>query len=102
MNTVRPEHLSENDTCEDFASPAMFEVLLFNDDYTTMEFVVSILIHVFHKQPDAATAIMLSIHNSGHGVAGTYPFEVAETKVETVHNMARSAGFPLRCEMREV
>lgn len=79
--------------------PKKYKVLLHNDDYTTMEFVVEILVRVFHKSEAQATAIMLSVHNQGYGVCGTYTAEVAETKVDLVHKLAKSAGFPLKCSM---
>ncbi len=78
------------------ARPPRFKVLLYNDDYTPMEFVVMLLERVFGKSPSAATQIMLQIHHGGLGVAGVYVLEVAETKVVTVHRMAESAGYPLR------
>ncbi len=77
--------------------PSLYKVLLHNDDYTTMEFVVSVLETVFHHDTASATRIMLSIHHNGVGVAGTYPFEIAETKAEKVVELARSADFPLLC-----
>jgi ATP-dependent Clp protease adaptor protein ClpS len=78
------------------ARPRMFKVLLHNDDYTTREFVVEILIAVFHKKENEAIAIMLNVHQKGVGVAGIYTREVAETKVRIVEQLARSAEFPLR------
>lgn len=79
--------------------PPLFTVLMHNDHYTTMEFVVEALIAVFHKSPTEANRIMLHIHFKGSGVCGTYPYEVAETKVAKVHEMARREGFPLRCTL---
>lgn len=79
--------------------PELFKVLLLNDDYTTMEFVIEILEGVFHKQPAEAFRIMMLVHTQGKGLAGVYPFEVAETKVETVVQRAREHGFPLRAAM---
>jgi len=76
--------------------PQRYKVLLYNDDYTPMEFVVSVLEKVFGKSPAAATQIMLAVHRSGMGVAGVYVLEVAETKVATVHSMAEDRGYPLR------
>jgi ATP-dependent Clp protease adaptor protein ClpS len=81
--------------------PSMYRVLLHNDDYTTMEFVVEILVHIFHKTIEDAMRIMLNVHEKGLGVCGVYTFEVAETKVETVHSIARDHGFPLKCSMEK-
>ncbi len=78
------------------ARPPRFKVILYNDDYTPMEFVVQLLENVFRKSPAAATELMLQIHRSGMGVAGVYVLEVAETKVATVHRMAEERGHPLR------
>lgn len=79
------------------AEPPRFKVLLHNDDYTTMEFVVEVLRTVFHHDVDRATRIMLAIHHRGVGVAGAYPKEIAETKAEKVMSLARAAEFPLLC-----
>lgn len=76
--------------------PPRYKVLLYNDDYTPMDFVVWLLEGVFGKSPAAATQIMLKIHRSGLGVAGVYVLEVAETKVATVHRLAEGKGHPLR------
>ena len=88
-------------TDEEVAEPPMYRVLLHNDDYTTMEFVVHILMVIFHKTVEEATAIMLNVHRKGVGLCGVYPLEIAETKVETVHSAARENGFPLKCTMEE-
>lgn len=79
------------------ARPPRFKVILYNDDYTPMEFVVHVLERVFGKGPSAATQIMLQVHKSGMGVAGVYVLEVAETKSATVQRMAEARGYPLRC-----
>ena len=79
--------------------PKMYRVLLHNDDYTTMEFVVEILREVFFHDEAAASRIMLHVHRNGVGVAGVYTYEVAETKVAKVMGMAEEAGFPLLCTM---
>lgn len=76
--------------------PARFKVILFNDSYTPMEFVVGLLEQVFQKGPAEATQLMLQIHRGGKGVAGVYVLEVAETKVAAVHRMAEERGYPLR------
>ena len=79
--------------------PPMFKVLLLNDDYTTMDFVVEILESVFNKAPAEAYRIMMAVHTQGKGLCGVYPHEVAETKVDTVIERAREQGFPLRAAM---
>ena len=76
--------------------PPKYKVVLYNDDYTPMEFVVMILEQIFGKGPSEATAIMLAIHKSGLGIAGVYVLEVAETKVARVHSAAERRGYPLR------
>lgn len=77
--------------------PRKYKVLLFNDDYTTMEFVVMILMKIFHKSLPQAQEIMLNIHNAGIGVCGIYTFEVAETKLMQVKRCAKDHGHPLKC-----
>jgi ATP-dependent Clp protease adaptor protein ClpS len=79
--------------------PPRFAVLLHNDDYTTMEFVIEILKRFFHKKEDEAAQITLRVHQEGKGVAGIYHLEIAETKVVQVHEYARSKGFPLKCSI---
>jgi ATP-dependent Clp protease adaptor protein ClpS len=91
----------ESNVQEDLEEPPMYKVLLHNDDYTTMEFVVEILQRVFHKSPTEATRIMLLVHKSGVGLCGVFPAEIAETKVEVVHHLAKKHGFPLQCSMEE-
>jgi ATP-dependent Clp protease adaptor protein ClpS len=78
------------------ARPPKYKVLLYNDDYTPMEFVVAILENLFGKGPTEATQIMLAIHRTGLGVAGVYVQDVAETKVAAVHAAAEQRGYPLR------
>ena len=79
--------------------PNLYKVLLHNDDYTTMEFVVEILMAVFNKSLEESTQIMLNVHQKGIGVCGIYTYELAETKVDTVERIARANGFPLKCSM---
>ena len=81
--------------------PAMYKVLLHNDDYTTMEFVVEILKFVFHKNEERAMTIMLNVHKKGVGVCGLYTYDIASTKINSVHTLARERGYPLRCSMEE-
>ena len=86
-------------TRQETKKPDLFKVLLLNDDYTTMDFVIEILESVFHKNPADAFRIMMAVHTQGQGLCGVYPFEVAETKVNTVVDLARGNGFPLRATM---
>ena len=79
--------------------PELFKVLLLNDDYTTMEFVVEVLETIFNKQPAEAFRIMMLVHTQGKGLCGLYPHEIAETKVEAVVSVARDHGFPLKAAM---
>jgi ATP-dependent Clp protease adaptor protein ClpS len=79
------------------AEPQSFRVILLNDDYTTMDFVVDVLMAVFHKKPEDAGKIMLDVHRKGKGVVGLYPWDIAATKAEQVHSSARENEFPLRC-----
>ena len=79
--------------------PTLYRVILLNDDYTTMDFVIEILETVFNKAPAEAYRIMMAVHTQGQGLCGVYPFEVAETKVATVVDLARGQGFPLRATM---
>ncbi len=81
--------------------PKQFNVILLNDDYTTMDFVIQVLESIFQKSPAEAHRIMLQVHVSGRGLAGVYPWEIAETKVDTLHDQAAAAGFPLRAAIEE-
>ncbi len=79
----------------------LFRVVLHNDDYTTMDFVVSVLESVFLMHPAEAYRVMMEVHCHGCGAAGVYPYEIAETKVGLVHGLARERGFPLRASIEE-
>ena len=82
--------------------PPLYKILLHNDDYTSMEFVVLLLEKVFNKSTAEATRIMLNVHQQGIGVAGIYHKEIAETKIAVVHDLARKNEFPLRCSMEKL
>ena len=86
---------------ESLQEPPLYKVLLHNDDYTTMDFVVMILRTVFQKDLDEATRIMLNVHHQGIGIAGVFTLEVGETKVATVHYMAQKNQFPLKCSLEK-
>ena len=81
--------------------PTLYKVVLLNDDYTTMDFVIHVLEEVFQKSPAEAFRIMMQVHVNGNGIAGVYPWEVAETKVEALTSMARHAEYPLRATIEE-
>lgn len=87
---------------DELDEPKRFKVLLHNDNYTTMEFVIVVLKTVFNKNEAEANQIMMKVHNDGVGVCGVYTAEIAETKVHLVRNMARKQGYPLKCTMEEV
>ena len=79
----------------------MFRVILHNDHYTTMDFVVEVLMKVFHKTASEAIKIMLDVHRKGAGVCGVYTYDIAVTKVAQVHQMAKKGEFPLKCSYEE-
>jgi ATP-dependent Clp protease adaptor protein ClpS len=81
--------------------PTLFKVVLLNDDYTTMEFVIHVLEMLFQKSPAEAYRIMMHVHQNGRGIAGVYSWEVAETKADTVRSLAVEAGYPLRATIEE-
>ncbi|MCC6327777.1 MAG: ATP-dependent Clp protease adaptor ClpS [Acidobacteria bacterium] len=81
--------------------PKLFKVLLHNDDFTTMEFVVWVLEYVFLRESAEAVAVMLSVHNEGVGVAGIYPYEIANMKAEKAMNLAKAREYPLLCTVEE-
>ena len=103
MNEFSPETEGDvvSETREEITEPPMYKVILHNDDYTTMEFVVEILMSIFHKSIEDATRIMLNVHKTGLGVCGVYTFEIAETKVETTHELAMERGFPLKSSIEK-
>ena len=80
----------------DLRDPRRYKVTIYNDDFTTMEFVVKVLVEVFFKNEDQATALMLKIHHSDKAVVGIYTYDIAVSKVQKATQMARNEGFPLR------
>jgi ATP-dependent Clp protease adaptor protein ClpS len=87
---------------DEAGEPDEYQVLLLNDDYTTMEFVVTVLMTVFHKSLPEAGRIMLDVHRKGRGMVGVYNYDIASTKIGQVHQLARQRGFPLRCAMEKI
>ena len=95
------EEKTHSSNREALQEPPHYRVLLHNDDYTTMDFVVMVLQTVFDKTTEEATRIMLNVHHQGIGIAGIYTREIAETKVAIVHQMAKQHQFPLRCSLEK-
>jgi ATP-dependent Clp protease adaptor protein ClpS len=103
MSDTRPQHGEEvlERTRADVREPQLFKVVLLNDDYTTMDFVIHVLESVFLKSPAEAFRIMMHVHTQGKGLCGLYPHDIAETKVEAVHELAQDNGFPLRAAIEQ-
>ena len=99
MSERIPEFEDRVENQTELKEPLLFRVLLHNDNYTTMDFVVQVLETVFNKRPSEANQIMLSVHKKGIGICGIYTVEVAETKVAMVHSLAQECNFPLKCTM---
>ncbi|MGB4267790.1 MAG: ATP-dependent Clp protease adapter ClpS [Spirochaetota bacterium] len=81
--------------------PRMYKVILHNDHYTTMDFVVEVLVKIFHKNLMEATELMLQVHRNGFGICGVYTYDIAQTKANQVHSLARQREFPLKCTVEE-
>ena len=97
--STKQEHELESELS--LMEPRQYKVLLLNDDYTSMDFVVEILMNIFHKSYREAEAIMLEIHRKEKGLCGVYTYEIAETKVMQVRKLAREQGYPLKATMEE-
>ncbi|WP_176014167.1 ATP-dependent Clp protease adapter ClpS [Victivallis sp. Marseille-Q1083] len=95
------EQLLQQRSDTDLAEPPRYRVVLYNDDFTTMDFVVMVLMVVFNHKLAAAEQIMMAVHRQGRGICGVYSFEVAETKVAQVRMLAEEHQYPLRCEMEK-
>lgn len=93
--------MPQDDLKEKLDEPKKYKVLLLNDDFTSMDFVVQVLEGIFHRSQGDAFAIMLKIHKEGSGLCGIYPFDIAETKVAQVLSLAKKNRFPLRAVMEE-
>jgi ATP-dependent Clp protease adaptor protein ClpS len=93
--------IEKHDTKIDVRKPKMYKVIIHNDDYTTMEFVVEVIVKVFHKGVAEATKIMFDVHNKGRGIVGIYPYDIAITKVNQVMCLAKANNFPLKSSCEE-
>ncbi len=104
MTEFAPDQSSEilDEQLTELPEPPLYRVLIHNDHYTTMEFVVEILQEVFHYQAAQAEQIMMMVHRTGIGCCGEYEHQIAESKVAEVERRATEAGFPLRCTMEKV
>ena len=100
MNPGYSESIKEKSR-EKVKEPEMYRVLLHNDDYTTMEFVVEVLVKVFRKTVMDATKIMLTVHKHGRGNVGVYTYDIAATKIQQVRRMAKEREYPLKCTMEK-
>lgn len=96
-----PKIEEELDVALEIKEPQMFKVILHNDDYTSMDFVVEVLMGIFHKTVEQAKQIMIQIHEKGQGICGVYSFEIAQTKTDQVKQLARKNEFPLLATMEE-
>lgn len=101
LQTIEDQKTNQT-TDSEIKPPSMYRVLLHNDDFTPMDFVVDVLVEVFKKDHRTAHNIMLTIHNSGMGECGVYPHDIAETKASVVVDRARKSEYPLRCTFEKV
>jgi len=92
---IKEKPVSKTD--EKFKEPEQFKIILLNDHYTTMEFVVEILMSIFHKSIEDASKIMLDVHKKGRGIVGIYTWDIALTKADQVHAAAKADNYPLKC-----
>jgi len=90
------------DSRNEVKEPRMYRVIMHNDHYTTMDFVIEVLMKIFHKDTAESTKIMLDIHKREQGTCGVFTYDVALTKISEVHNMARKNEFPLKCSYEDV
>ena len=97
-----PDSAVQNSNLEQLLTPVWYQVVLLNDDFTPMDFVVEILVLIFKIEPTQAQATMLQIHNEGRAVCGIFPFDIAESKLEQVEALAESQEYPLRCMLEKV
>lgn len=97
-----PQTIQESATDIALEEPTLYQVILLNDDWTAMDFVVSVLVQIFEKSNDEAVEIMLKIHKEGSGVCGIYPYDIAELKAKITLESAKESGYPLRVETKQL
>jgi ATP-dependent Clp protease adaptor protein ClpS len=100
--TMEPKIITIEKNTVNTKKPKHFKVVMHNDDYTTMEFVVDTLVTIFNKNTQEANRIMIDVHKKGIGVAGIYPYDIAVTKVSTAMSRAKAEGFPFKLTIEEV
>jgi ATP-dependent Clp protease adaptor protein ClpS len=91
----------QSEVIDEIKEPNMYKVILLNDDYTTMDFVVQILVSIFHKSVSEATKIMLDVHEKGRGIVGIYTYDIAKSKISKTHALAKANNFPLKATMEK-
>ena len=103
-NPIAPDIVRKHEAEADepqLQPPPMFKVIMLNDDFTPMDFVIEVLMHYFDKPADTAQRLMLQIHNQGSAVCGVYPYDIAESKKLRVEVLSQQQGHPLRCTVEE-
>jgi ATP-dependent Clp protease adaptor protein ClpS len=99
---IKPRKKRAGKKMKKLKEPEEYRVILLNDNYTTMDFVIQILEHIFHKSPAEANRIMMDVHRQGRGMVGVYPWDIAQTRAAQVHAAAKQHEFPLRCIVEQV
>ena len=99
---ISPDSALQDSPLEQLLTPVWYQVVLLNDDFTPMDFVVEILVLIFKIDPDQAQTIMLKIHNEGRAVCGVFPSDIAESKLEQVEALAERQEYPLRCLLEKI
>ena len=97
-----PQITHESATDIALEEPTLYQVILFNDDWTTMDFVIDVLMRIFEKNNDEAVEVMLKIHKEGSGICGVYPYDIAELKARITLDLAKQNGYPLRIETKQI
>ena len=99
---MEPSHVLSQKSKIKVKKPKQYKVIMFNDDYTTIEFVIEVLVKIFNKKPQEAQKIMMDVHKAGKGIAGIYSYDIAMTKASTAMSWAKEEGFPFKLGVEEV